>query len=196
MENKQENEVEFWKTLYSSKDDYFSFRKEDGLDKMKHFDGLINRDGIGVDVGCGLVSVFRGLENKIVAIDPLLSEYSKIVADNSDNVKYIGASGEEIPFCDGFFDYAFCVNVIDHTPNPDKMANEIKRVVKDGGLIYFEVNFDDMLSPCHYALWNKELVNKYFGDLKLKHEVLERNEADKQYLYYAIYENISTNPNI
>ena len=190
MENKQKNEIDFWKTLYSGKDDYFCFRREDGLNKMKFFDGLIDREGIGIDVGCGLVSVFSRMDNKIVAIDPLLEEYNEIVVDNASNIKYLCASGEDIPFSDGFFDYAFCVNVIDHTPNPEKMASEIKRVVKDGGLIYFEVNFDDMLSPCHYALWNKELVNKYFGDLKLKHEVLERNEADNQYLYHAIYENI------
>ena len=73
MENKQDNELAFWKTLYSSKDDYFAFRRIDGFSKMKHFDKLIDRKGIGIDVGCGLVSVFSGLKNKVVAIDPLLS---------------------------------------------------------------------------------------------------------------------------
>jgi len=196
MEIKQQNELDFWKWLYSTKDNYLAFRKEDSKEKMKYFDDLVGKDGIGIDVGCGLISVFSGLDNKIVAIDPLISGYNQIIEHEEDNIKYLEASGEEIPFRDNYFDYAFCVNVIDHTPNPKKMADEIKRVVTNGGKIYFEVNFDDSLSPCHYELWNEEKVNELFGDLKCVFNKKDRNEKDNQYLYYAIYENISTNPNI
>lgn len=196
MEIKQKNEIDFWKWLYSTKDNYLEFRKEDAKEKMKYFDDLVNRGGIGIDVGCGLISVFSGLDNKIVAIDPLLSGYNQIIEHEEDNIKYLEASGEEIPFRDDYFDYAFCVNVIDHTPNPKKMADEIKRVVSKGGKIYFEVNFDDNLSPCHYELWNEEKVNELFGDLKCIFSKKDRNEKDNQYLYYAIYENISSNTNI
>lgn len=195
MESKQKNELDFWRWLYSTKDDYLEFRKQDAKEKMKHFD-ISNRNGIGIDVGCGLISVFNGLSNRVVAIDPLLEGYNEIVKHEVDNIRYIEASGEDIPFKEGYFDYAFCVNVIDHTPNPKKMADEIKRVVRKGGNIYFEVNFDDELSPCHYELWNKEKVKEMFGDLKLIKEVEERNEKDKQTLYHAIYENISSNSNI
>lgn len=190
MENEQKNEVNFWKELYQSKENYIKFRLEDGKWKMKYFDNLPFEDGIGIDVGCGLVSVFIGLSNKIVAIDPLMDEYDKIIRYEQDNIRYMKASGEDIPFSDGFFDYALCVNVIDHTPNPDKMASEIKRVVKDGGLIYFEVNFDDILSPCHYKLWNEETVKEIFGDLKCLFSKVDRNDKDGQSLFYSIYKNI------
>lgn len=195
MESKQKNELDFWKWLYSTKDDYLEFRKQDAKEKMKHFD-ISNRNGIGIDVGCGLISVFNGLSNRVVAIDPLLEGYNEIIKHEVDNIRYIEASGEDIPFKEGYFDYAFCVNVIDHTPNPKKMADEIKRVVRKGGNIYFEVNFDDVLSPCHYELWNKEKVKEMFGDLKLIKEVEERNEKDKQTLYHAIYENICIDSNL
>lgn len=195
MESKQKNELDFWKWLYSTKDDYLEFRKQDAKEKMKHFD-ISNRNGIGIDVGCGLISVFNGLSNRVVAIDPLLEGYNEIIKHEVDNIRYIEASGEDIPFKEGYFDYAFCVNVIDHTPNPKKMADEIKRVVRKGGNIYFEVNFDDVLSPCHYELWNKEKVKEMFGDLKLIKEVEERNEKDKQTLYHAIYENICVDSNL
>ena len=195
MDNKQENELNYWRWLYSTKQDYIEFRKNDAKEKMKYFSDLIDRDGIGIDVGCGLISVFHGMKNNVIALDPLINGYNQILKVD-DNIKYIEASGEEIPFPDKHFDYAFCVNVIDHTKNPDKMASEIKRVVKKGGKIYFEVNFDDELSPCHYSLWNEAMVKEMFGDLKciLKHK--DRNDKDKQYLYHAIYENISANTNI
>lgn len=188
MENKEKNELDFWKYLYSTKEDYLEFRKQDAKEKMKHFKDLVDRDGIGVDVGCGLISVFHGMENRVIALDPLMEGYNQILRHEEDNIKYLEASGEEIPFPNEYFDYAFCVNVIDHTPNPNKMANEIKRVVKKGGKIYFEVNFDDELSPCHYELWNEDKVSEMFGDLKCILSKKERNNKDKQYLYHAIYE--------
>src|SRR5574343_266919 len=188
MDNKQKNELDFWKWLLSTKDNYKDFRYTDGVDKMKYFTDLRNRDGVGLDLGCGLVSVFEGLDNTIVALDPLNDEYLKLFNQNQQNIKYITASGEDIPFKDGYFDYIFCVNVIDHTPNPKKMASEIKRVLAKGGKLYFEVNFDDELSPCHYDLWDESTVNEMFGDLKCTFELKERNEKDKQHLYYAIYE--------
>lgn len=188
MENKQKNELDFWKWLYQDKDNYIEFRKQDAKEKMKYFKDLVDRDGIGVDVGCGLISVFHGMENRVIAIDPLMEGYNQILRKEDDNIKYLEASGEEIPFADEYFDYAFCVNVIDHTPNPDKMAKEIKRVVKRGGKIYFEVNFDDELSDCHYALWNEDKVKEMFGDLNCIFEQKDRNDKDKQYLYHAIYE--------
>ena len=129
MDNKQENELNYWRWLYSTKQDYIEFRKNDAKEKMKYFSDLIDRDGIGIDVGCGLISVFHGMKNNVIALDPLINGYNQILKVD-DNIKYIEASGEEIPFPDKHFDYAFCVNVIDHTKNPDKMASEIKRVVK------------------------------------------------------------------
>jgi len=192
---KQNNELQFWRQLYTSHSNYPAFRRTDGDEKMKYFIDIKNRDGLGLDVGSGLISVFEGLNNKIIAVDPLMDEYGVIYSVDSD-IEYKKMDGEELDFPEGHFDYAFCVNVIDHTPNPQKMADEIKRVVKKGGKIYFEVNFDDSLTDCHYALWNKEKVDEVFGDLKLEFEKLERNQRDSQSLYHAIYENISANANI
>lgn len=193
MENKQFFEVEFWKNLYKSRPDYKDFRFQDGQEKMKFFPDLINRKGKGLDLGCGLLSVFTGLSNQITAVDPLMDEYRAIL-DLPDN--HIKADGENLLFKDKQFDYVFCVNVIDHTPSPEKMVSEIKRVLKNKGKLYFEVNFDDNLSPCHYELWNEELVNKYLSGFKLLEKHIERNNKDNQSLYHAIYENISVNSDI
>lgn len=191
MNDKQVHEIAFWKQIYSEKENYRSFRKEDGAWKMTHFPDLPNRNGIGLDVGCGLVSVFDGLDNKIVAIDPLMDEYRNIdELVDTKNITYKKMSGEQIDYHDNHFDYAFCVNVIDHTPSPEIMALEIHRVLKKGGRLYFEVNFDDDLSPCHYALWDEKKVKTYLKPFKLVSKVLERNDKDRQYLYHAIYEKV------
>ncbi len=90
-------------------------------------------------------------------------------------------------FPDKTFDWAICINVIDHTPDPKKMADEIYRVLKPKGLLFFEVNFDDLLSPAHYDLWNDSKVKEVMNNFQLVEDFLERNEDDKQFLYHALY---------
>jgi len=189
MEIKQTHELDFWRSIYSEA--YPEFRVADGKIKMKFFPDLPDRDGIGLDLGNGLVSVFSGLKNQIVAIDPLNDKYNEIYDYKKDgNVAYLTASGEEIPFPKDYFDYVFCCNVIDHTPNPDKMISEIKRVLKKGCKLYFQVNFDDYLSPCHYDLWDEDMVKKYLKGFKLLDSMIERNDKGNQSIYHAIYENL------
>jgi len=190
LDSKQIAEVGFWKGLYAQIPDYRTFRHEDGRAKMKIFTDLPNREGQGLDVGCGLISIFERFSNTVVAIDPLVAEYRKIAdMPDTERVKYLCASGENIPFEDNHFDYVCCVNVIDHTPHPKKMAEEIARVLKPGGLLFFEVNFDDNLAPPHYFLWDQDIVAEHFKDiLTLKSKHTERNNVDFQYLFHAIYE--------
>lgn len=45
----------------------------------------------------------------------------------------------EIPFPDGFFDLVFAAQVLEHTMNPWKVAQEVQRVTKIGGRIQMEV---------------------------------------------------------
>jgi hypothetical protein len=68
------------------------------------------------------------------------------------------------------------------------MIGEIKRVLKKGGILYFDVNFDDVLSPCHYRLWRIEDVRTLLKDFKLISEKIIRNDSGSQFNYYGKYE--------
>jgi ubiquinone/menaquinone biosynthesis C-methylase UbiE len=127
------------------------------------------------------------------AVDPLLEEFDKIREHkDSKNVFYLWGDGENLSFCNGFLDFVFCVNVIDHTPNPQRMVNEIYRVLKENGKLFFEVNFDDELSPAHYGLWTIDTVRTCFTNDKWKtiKEETKRNPNYNQSLYQAIYQKI------
>jgi SAM-dependent methyltransferase len=52
----------------------------------------------------------------------------------------IAAFGEELPFDDAQFDIVLCDNVVDHAGDPRKIVEEIGRVLRPGGLLYFTVN--------------------------------------------------------
>ena len=180
MGNKEQHEISFWKNFINNKD-FKLFRSNEDNWKIDEFLDLRDRKGKGIDVGCGPLSVFEDTNNNIVAIDPLMDEYKNIYKE-STRINHLKISGEELPFKDKEFDYSYCCNVIDHTPNPDKMAKELARVSK---IIYLQVNFDKDLSPCHYSLWNEEMVNKMFPYKQVFKKI---TDGQNQKLFWAIYE--------
>lgn len=183
MNDKQIVEIGFWKNLFETlgKEKFLELRKDDFSWKTKYAE----LSGKTLDVGCGLVSIleFSDIED-IYAIDPLMSAFDTIYHYDG-KVKYFCEDGENIPFDDGSFDSVLCVNVLDHTPNPQKMIDEIYRVLKVDGVFNFSINFDDNLSPAHYGLWNEEMVDKYLSRFTKTFRTIERNEKDNQSIYYG-----------
>lgn len=58
---------------------------------------------------------------------------------------------EGIPFPDGTFDNVFCIEVLEHVPNPFQAMGEIHRVLKPGGVLLVSVP-----NPYHFKelVWN------------------------------------------
>lgn len=179
-------ELEWWRNHFNEmgQDAFLENRKRDYLATLEKFPSLDGESGIGLDMGNGLVSVFNFSDKNIVAVDPLNDEYKNIIHIEKGNIKYI--TDEGIPFKDEFFDYILCMNVIDHTPDPDKMTEELYRVLKPHGTLYFMVNFDDSLSHIHYKLWNGDMV-KSLGKFVLQSATTDRVEKHKQTRYWGIY---------
>ena len=49
---------------------------------------------------------------------------------------YVEASATDMPFHNGEFDALWSIWVLEHVPNPEQALMEMRRVVKDGGLLY------------------------------------------------------------
>ncbi len=191
MNNKQHAEMNFWVNLCNveSGQEFLDRRKKDYSDNIGAYDGKINLNGKGLEVGTGCFSQLEWVKNAdIYSIDPLNGEFDQILKVKNKNVKVQTADGENIPFKDDEFDWVICWNTIDHTPNPQKMANELFRVLKPGGKLYFEVHFDDNLAAPHYDLWNEEKISSVFMGKKILFRNLFRNDAGSQYKCYIIFE--------
>jgi len=76
----------------------------------------------------------------------------------------------KLPFRDNSIDAAVCESVLEHVKNPCVILQEIKRVLKSGGLIYMSVPFVASFhsSPEDYYRWSKEglkeLMRKEFQE--------------------------------
>lgn len=163
MNDKELSELQFWQDLSRQHDDYIGFRSSEYPDKTKYFPDFEKQEGLGLDYGCGLVSIFEGHDKNVIAIDPLMIEYDKVIPVSKLKLPHL----VPMEFPDNDFDWAFCVNVIDHTPDPALLVREIYRLLKPGGKLYFEVNLETVLHAPHYSLWTPEITNSCFKEFKL-----------------------------
>jgi SAM-dependent methyltransferase len=82
-----------------------------------------------LDVGSGTGYLQDVVENYVgLDISPTASRYY--------HKPFIEASAAEMPIPDGSFDALWSIWVLEHVPAPEQALLEMRRVVKDGGLLY------------------------------------------------------------
>ncbi|MGQ0622874.1 MAG: methyltransferase domain-containing protein [Panacagrimonas sp.] len=87
--------------------------------------------------------------------------------DSFPNVDLVG-DAHNIPFASNTFDSTFCVAVLEHVYNPEKVASEMIRVLRPGGLLYAEVPFVFFFHgyPNDFRRYTREGMRRLFGELE------------------------------
>jgi SAM-dependent methyltransferase len=98
-----------------------------------------------VDVGGGpgyFADAFRAAGARYAGIDPDAGELS---ARGGAPEGFVRASGLALPLADGRLDVCMSSNVLEHVPDPERMSDEMLRVVRPGGLVW--LSWTTWLSP-------------------------------------------------
>jgi SAM-dependent methyltransferase len=97
------------------------------------------KDRLVLDVGCGAgrfseITLSDGAE--VVAVD-LSSAVDAAYQNLGDHPRFhcLQASVFDLPLADGTFDFAYCIGVIQHTPDPRRAVESILPKVKVGGKV-------------------------------------------------------------
>ncbi|MBY0232302.1 MAG: class I SAM-dependent methyltransferase [Gemmataceae bacterium] len=123
-------------------DAYFSHEMEKGREAVARFDRLARgwKGTRVLDFGCGaggltfrLAEVCReavGIDIEKVKVDHAI----RMAAERGqENVRFVCYEGGTIPFGDSSFDCIFCVDVIEHLPDPAGFVAQFRRLLKPGG---------------------------------------------------------------
>ena len=134
-----------------------------------HFYGTLAADSVGqvrsyapldhqwvLDVGGGpgyFAEAFRAAGARYTALDADIGEMSGRGHPEAGTVL---GSGMELPFADDSFDVTYSSNVLEHVPDPWRMADEMVRVTRSGGLVFLSYTLwwgpwgGHETSPWHY----------------------------------------------
>jgi ubiquinone/menaquinone biosynthesis C-methylase UbiE len=117
-----------------------------------------------IDIGAGPISgitVFKTAE--VYCLDPLYHEYLRVGFPlHYYNARFVHAFSEDMPLPDEYFDAVIAVNSIDHVDDFEKTAQEIKRILKPGGLIAIHAHYHKPFANEPLEL-NDERFMKAFG---------------------------------
>lgn len=110
----------------------------------------IGETGRILEVGSGTGGLIFGFGNSFkIGIDPLADHYKRMFPVIQATANTVAAFGEALPFGDASFDVVLSDNVIDHGERPFTIIDEMMRVLRPGGLLFFTVNIHHPIY--HYA---------------------------------------------
>jgi len=107
----------------------------------------LGRDPNGLrvlDVGCGgglLSEEFAALGCDVTGIDlslPTLAVARQHAQASGLSIRYLEGSAEQLAFESRTFDIVCCCDVLEHVDSPDAVIREISRVLKPGGVFFFD----------------------------------------------------------
>jgi ubiquinone/menaquinone biosynthesis C-methylase UbiE len=125
---------------------------------------FLERETRIVDIGCGegyILSKINSSEK--VGVD--ISDTALEQASKATQAKLVKANAESLPFSDSYFDAALCSEILEHTQNPDKVVQELSRVVKPGGKIVISVPNEPFINRIKDVVWNLGLFDILFPNV-------------------------------
>ena len=147
----QDYEQNWWKGFEDGLGWYKEFSREVEEFTRQFID--LNSETKILEIGSGPAGALTFLKSDHkYGIDPLEEFFSKNkewMKFRDPKVIYQTGKGENLPFKNNFFDLVIIDNVLDHCENPESVLNEINRVLKKSGVIFFRINL--------YTWWERNM---------------------------------------
>lgn len=98
-----------------------------------------------------------------VGLDPLADEYVKL-HERPQQMTYLAAGAEDIPFGDGHFDFVSTFNSLDHTDDVGAAIAEITRITRRGGSLLLLCDVGHEPTPTEPQAFGWEIADRFTGD--------------------------------
>jgi 2-polyprenyl-3-methyl-5-hydroxy-6-metoxy-1,4-benzoquinol methylase len=128
-----------------------------------------------LDVGCGAGQIARAFVAQgaqVTAFEPnhenAVDVKRRLVNEFMDGrLCVLAADGHELPFVDNAFDVVILSDVLEHVKKPERVAQEVARVLRSGGLLYASMpnrySILNLISDPHYQVPGVGLMPRWMA---------------------------------
>lgn len=117
-----------------------------------------------MDAGCGagrFLDVVSQTGAEAVGLDISNAvDAAKVNLAGRKNVHFVQASIFELPFRSNAFDAAYCIGVIQHTPDPHRALRSLPRVLKEGGQLAVTIYERNRWTLLYSKYWLRPLTKR------------------------------------
>jgi ubiquinone/menaquinone biosynthesis C-methylase UbiE len=161
---------------------------ESGLDfsDMWRIKWLLKRFDMGklLDIGCGVsplsIIASEKSDTEVWAID-FADKFIKLLKGKS-KVNYVVCDMNTLPFKDKEFDYVVLGEVLEHSENPEKLVDEVKRVLKPTGIVAISCPNGETIES---HLYSQHIWGITENDIRELFNVIELKIIDNSIMCYA-----------
>ena len=135
----------------------------------KHYPGKVYKNG--VDIGCGTVSFFDHLPVEQTLLIELCEEYCEFMKGLGYNIQQ--GDIEALTLKDKSMDIVVCSDIFEHVLSLDNALSEVKRVLKDDGVVVGNIPWKQVLGTVtveefsHIRTFNESNLYERFKEWKI-----------------------------
>jgi len=132
--------------FYNHPNALFRYIEDTRIQTLIHF-AQIENDNKVLEVGCGAGHILEKIDNgELFGIDISEVQISRARKRLGDKVLLKQSPGENLPYEDKFFDRIICTEVFEHVLDPLLILKEMKRVLKDEGIVSLSVPNETLIN--------------------------------------------------
>lgn len=177
QENKYDGELSYWKASYAMGKFCNSCYRSLMLNILGEDNDDCFRDKVVADFGCGPQgSLYWTDKPKVkIGIDVLAVDYFENFPEELQNhdMIYLKSSENVIPLPNNYVDCLITINSLDHVYYLEKIAKELNRITKKGGILLGQFNMNEPKTECE---------PQKLTVAKLKNELLTGYEVERMIL--------------
>ena len=132
-------------------------------------DDLTGVRGRILEVGCARGQFIRSVKRYRSDLEAFGCDVNqaaiRLNQEEADGVSYCVGDGLQLPFPDGFFDALIMFDLLEHVEAPEQFLNEVRRVLKPGGVCHGYIPCEGEPCTLYWLLWKLRLGH----NLKKKH---------------------------
>jgi len=131
-------------------------------------DWLLNHPAeISLDAGCGMgvyLPLLAAHSRRVFGADIILRHLRKFSGSNSQGrIQLISTALETLAVRSATFDFAVCIETLEHVQDDRRTVAELRRVLKPGGILILSVPYRGFPFETHGIRWGSRTIDSPFG---------------------------------